>query len=162
MNRPINSGGIMSAISERAESYFREDFSCSQSVLAAYAPLYDLSPELAFRLASGFGGGMAGMGEVCGAVTGALMVIGLHAGNTAAQDSAAKEQTYSLVTEYVQRFKTLHGELHCRQLLGYEIGKPEERQAAREAGLFISLCPLLVRDSADILADLLGVTESSR
>jgi hypothetical protein len=86
------------------------------------------------------------------------MVIGLHAGYTDAEDTASKDRTYGLVTEYMQRFKALHGALHCPKLLGYDIGTPEGRQAARDAGLFDSLCPHLVRDSADILADLLKVT----
>ena len=148
----------MSTFADDAVALFQEGYYCSQSVLAAYAPLYDLSPDLAYRIASGFGSGMARMGEVCGAVTGAMMVIGLHAGNTDAQDSASRDRTYGLVAEYVKRFKALHGALHCRLLLGYEIGTPEGRQAAREAGLFDSLCPLLVSDSANILADLLKVT----
>jgi len=147
----------MAAFAEDAVARFQEGYSCSQSVLGAYAPLYELSPDLADRIASGFGSGMARMGEVCGAVTGALMVIGLHAGNTDARDSASKDRVNALAAEYVKRFKALHGALHCRLLLGTEIGTPEGREAARKAGLFDSLCPLLVRDSADILADLLKV-----
>jgi C_GCAxxG_C_C family probable redox protein len=134
---------------------FDEGYACSQSVFSAYAPLFDLDPELALRIAAPFGGGMGRMGEVCGAVTGAFMVLGLKAGNTIAQDRASKERAYDLAREFAERFKARHGSILCRDLLGYALDTPEGLQAARASGILKELCPRLVQDSAEIVAELL-------
>lgn len=128
---------------------------CSQSVLSAYAARFDLPLEMAYRLAAAFGAGMARRGEVCGAVTGALMVIGLKAGYTDPQDVDAKASTYQLAEQFMGAFEARHGSLLCRELLGYTLSNPEEYQLARQQGLFESVCPLLVGDSVEILADLI-------
>lgn len=114
-----------------------------------------LDRERALKVAGAFGGGMARMGETCGAVTGALMVIGLKYGNTKTGDDGARERTYELVEEFVTRFKSRHGSIVCRELLGYDLSNPEERTAARKKGLFTTLCPKLVRDATKILEEIL-------
>jgi len=138
---------------------FNEGYACSQSVLSAYASRFNLPLEQAYRIGAAFGAGMARRGEVCGAVTGALMVIGLQAGNVEAQDTDAKMNAYRLGEEFMQAFEARHGSIHCRELLGYTLSDPEGYQLARQQGLFESLCPKLVQDSADILADLLRINE---
>ena len=109
------------------------------------------------RLAAPFGGGMARMGETCGAVTGAFMVIGLQLGNTTAEDQESKERTYQLVREFVRRFAARHGSIKCRELLGCDLSTPEGWQRAREQGLFTTRCREFVRDSAQIVAELLSI-----
>ena len=114
-----------------------------------------LERELALRVAGAFGGGMARMGEACGAVTGALMVIGLKYGMTQAKDEGARDKTYKLAQEFMARFKERHGSMVCRELLGYDLSKPEGRKAAHDKGLFSTLCPELVRDAVEILEQML-------
>lgn len=114
-----------------------------------------LDRELALKVAGAFGGGMARMGEQCGAVTGAFMVIGLKHGKTKTGDDGARERTYELVEEFVTRFKSRHGSICCRELLGYDLNSPEGRKAAYEKGLFTTLCPQLVRDATEILEETL-------
>jgi len=138
-----------------AETLIRQGHSCSQAMLAAFAPRYGLPAEFAIKLATPFGGGMARHAEMCGAVTGALLVLGLHAGGAVGTDLAAKERTYALVHEFMLQFEQRRGSLNCRELLGFDLGNPEELRRAREQGLFTSLCPLLVRDAAEITAVLL-------
>ncbi|MBM3190385.1 MAG: C_GCAxxG_C_C family protein [Chloroflexi bacterium] len=140
---------------ERAVSCFAQGGNCAQAVLCAYAPHFGLAPEMAMRLAAPFGGGMARLGETCGAVTGALMVIGLQLGNATAEDQESKERTYQLVREFVQRFAARHGSVKCRELLGCDLSTPEGLQQAREQGLSTKLCRGFVRDSAQIVAELL-------
>ena len=111
--------------------------------------------ELALKVAGAFGGGMARMGETCGAVTGALMVIGLKHGMTKSEDGEARDKTYDLVREFVARFKDRHGSIVCRELLGCDINKPEERQAAQEQGILDTLCSTFVRDAAKIIEHIL-------
>ena len=139
---------------EIAVASFKAGLSCSQAVLSAFAPGLGLDRQTALRVAAAFGGGMARMGQTCGAVSGALMVIGLKHGHMAAEDKAAKEKTYALVREFVDQFRTRNTSLLCRELLGCDIGTPEGMQLVREKGLSTSICSRLVRDAAGILEQL--------
>jgi len=136
---------------EIAVASFKAGLSCSQAVLSAFAPGLGLDRPTALRLAAAFGGGMARMGQTCGAVTGALMVIGLKHGHVAAEDKATKEKTYALVREFVDQFRARNTSLLCRDLLGCDIGTPEGMQLYREEGLNTLVCSRLVRDAAEIL-----------
>jgi C_GCAxxG_C_C family probable redox protein len=69
---------------DSAVSSFKEGFNCSQSVFSTYSRLFGLNHEVALKIAQGFGGGFARMGQTCGAVTGAFMVIGLKYGKVKA------------------------------------------------------------------------------
>jgi C_GCAxxG_C_C family probable redox protein len=140
---------------DQATTLFQQGFNCSQAVCAAYAPSLGLSREMALRIASGFGGGMGRHGEVCGAVTGAIMAIGLKAGPIEATDAAAKENAYALSHQVIEQFKDRHGAISCRELLGCDIGQPEGLQQAREAQLFTQRCPLFVRAAAEIVSKLI-------
>lgn len=139
-----------------AVAHFEEGFSCSQAVLSAYAPALGLDRETALRIAGAFGGGMGRMGEVCGAVAGAMMVIGLKYGQTTVEDEQAKEKSYELAREFATRFRARNnGCIKCRELLGCEIDTPEGLRMAREKGLFTTLCPKFVYDAAKIVEQLL-------
>ena len=98
---------------------------------------------------------MGDRGEICGAVTGALMVIGLKYGKIEANDKEAREKTYELVREFVNEFRSCHGSLVCKELLGYDLSDPQEKEAARKKGLFDTLCSQLVRDATEILEKIL-------
>ena len=110
---------------------------------------------MALKISAAFGGGMGRMGETCGAVTGALLVIGLKHGKTSAEDEEAKERTYRLVQELVDQFKSRNGSIVCRDLLGCDISVPEERELAKDKALFTTLCPRSVRDAAEIVERIL-------
>ena len=124
-------------------------------MLSSFGEALGLDHELALRVAGAFGGGMARMGETCGAVTGAFMVIGLQYGKVKAEADKAREQTYELVREFVTQFKARHGSIVCRELLGSDLNKPEERDAALHKGLFDTICPRLVRDAVEIVEEIL-------
>lgn len=140
---------------ECALTRFQEGLSCSQSVFSAFAEQFGLTVEIALKIASPFGGGMARMGETCGAVTGALMVIGLAYGHTSGEDRATKEEVYRLVNEFVSQFKARNGFIQCRELIGYDMCTPEKLQRAKESGVFDTICPRLVKDSAEIISMLI-------
>jgi C_GCAxxG_C_C family probable redox protein len=124
-------------------------------VLSSFGEELGLERELALRVAGAFGGGMARMGETCGAVTGALMAIGLKYGMTQAKDEGARDKTYKLAQEFAKRFKDRHNSLVCRELLGYDLSTSEGRKAAHDKGLFATLCPELVRDAVEIVEQIL-------
>jgi C_GCAxxG_C_C family probable redox protein len=135
---------------ERAAILFRDGFNCSQAVFAALAPGLGLQQEIALRVAGPFGGGTARMGLICGAASGALMALGLKYSQTKAKDQETKERTYALAREYLERFKARNGAILCRDLLGYEVGIPEQLQIVKDKGLFDSLCPRLVVAAVEI------------
>jgi C_GCAxxG_C_C family probable redox protein len=139
---------------EKAASGFGQGLNCAQSIASSYGPGFGLSRELALRLASGLGGGIGHLGETCGAVTGAIVVIGLKHGGTVG-DELASEKTYGLVGQFLEKFKNRHGTIRCRELLGSDISTPEGLQAAEDKGLFEQRCPNYVRTSAEILEELL-------
>lgn len=140
---------------EKAVSRFNEGFSCSQAILSTYGEDYGLSRDLALRIATPFGGGIGRMGEICGAVTGAFMVIGLKHGVTDVDDKETKEKAYNLAKEFTDNFKSRNKAIACKELLGCDIGKPEGMNFAKEKDLFNVLCPRLVRDAAEILEQIL-------
>jgi len=135
----------------RAIALFLQGYNCSQAILAAYAPRLGLERDKAFRLAQSFGAGLARLGETCGAVTGALMVIGLKYGKVRAKDDAAKEKTYRLVGEFMDRFRSKHGSLRCKVLLGHDIGSARGQRLIKQKKLHENLCPKLIRTAAGLL-----------
>ncbi len=94
---------------------------------------------------------MGRMGETCGAVTGAFMVIGLKYGRIAVQDTQSQENTNKLVKEFVDKFKVLNGSIVCRELLGCDLSTSQGRKTFVEKKLRDTVCPKLVRDAAEIL-----------
>jgi len=140
---------------ENAVSCFSEGFMCSQAVLAAYAEQLGLDREAALKVSAAFGGGMGRMGETCGAVTGAFMVMGLKYGRTAVQDAQAHEKTTRLVREFVDRFKSVNGSIVCRELLGCDLSTPDGVETFVNKKLRDTLCTKLVRDAVEIVGQLL-------
>ena len=145
----------MSEKVESAVACFREGFNCSQAILSTYGDDFGLSRETALRAAAAFGAGMGRLGEVCGAVAGALIVIGLKHGHTEATDKETKEKNYALVRDFADRFRSRNGALCCRELLGCDLTTAEGMETAKQKGLFTELCPRFVRDAAEILEDVL-------
>jgi len=139
----------------KAEELFRKGCACSQAVLLAYAPDLGLDRGTATRIAAGFAGGMR-RGETCGAVTGAIMALGLHHCPPDSSSAAERAQTYKAVLELMARFEKRNGSLMCKELLGYNISTPEGAKAVKEKGLHQSVCTKLVRDAAEILEELAG------
>lgn len=141
---------------EQAVSCFKSGFNCSQAILSTYGEQFGLDREIALRLAAGFGGGMGRMAGICGAVTGAFMVLGLRYGPVEAADQEARETTYERVREFARRFEARNGTTVCRDLIRCDIDTPEGLATAREQKLFSSVCPKFVHDVAEILEQMLG------
>jgi C_GCAxxG_C_C family probable redox protein len=140
----------------QAEKYFKERFSCSQSILMAYGPLFNLERDTAARLAAPFGGGVAHRGETCGAVNGACMVLGLKFGHTSADDIESKERSHQAVRDFISQFQDRYGSIECSQLLELDISTPDNLQLARETQLFTTLCPGFVTHTAELLDQLIS------
>ena len=139
--------------SEIAVSLFDRNFNCAQSVFAAFASRLNMDESSMLKLASPFGGGVARRGQVCGAVSGGLMALGLARG---ADTPSGKEDAYRLGQEFLDCFESQHGSILCRELLGYDISTDAGRQQARDNGAFKTLCPKFVGDAAKITQAMLG------
>ncbi len=160
----------MGQSAERAVELFEQGFNCAQSVLAGCGEGCGLDRRTSLAVAEAFGGGMGGMGLTCGAVTGALMVIGLrYAGLTPEQDapsqapgrSASRRESAQLARRFRQAFEARNGSICCRELLGCDISTPEGHRQAAERGLFREVCPKMVRDAAEIVERILAAPEDA-
>lgn len=139
-----------------AKALFEQGYLCSQAILISFAEQYQLNPATAARLAAPFGGGIARRGETCGAVIGALMVIGLNWGHETAEDAEAKEKTYQLVDKFISEFEGRHKTIICRELIGWDIRTPQGLQSAYEGQVFETLCPKFVNDAQEILIQIIA------
>ncbi len=144
----------MSKIEEAVER-FRSDHNCSQSILTIYGKDLGLNEETAVQLAGPFGGGMARKGQVCGAVTGSLMVLGLKYGSGDPGDKGSKERLLNISRSFMDRFNEKNENLRCNDLLGHDIGTPEGRAEAKKRNLFKERCPGFVGSAASILEDIM-------
>lgn len=100
-----------------AAELFLKGYNCAQAVAVAFCDVTGLEPEFAAKMASSFGGGMGRMREVCGAVSGMLMVAGLLYGYDTPGDDASKKAHYARVQELAKQFREQVGSIVCRVIL---------------------------------------------
>ncbi|MCL2148700.1 MAG: C-GCAxxG-C-C family protein [Methanomassiliicoccaceae archaeon] len=131
---------------EEASRLFGNGMYCSQAILGAFCERYGMDKEAAFRISCGLNSG-ARCAEVCGAVSGAVLVIGLKYGGS-------KDTCNMRAEEFVELFRERHGEVTCRGLLGCDVFTPEGRAKAIEKDLFGTVCRGAVVSAAQILSDL--------
>jgi C_GCAxxG_C_C family probable redox protein len=139
----------------RACELFARGVSCAPAILAAYAPRLGVTEEQAARTACCFGGGMIGTGKTCGAVTGAMMALGLAHGSGATVDLPRKHAAYAKTAELWKRFTERHGSITCNDILGLDLSTPEGREKAAASGVFKTTCAPVVEDAARIVGELL-------
>jgi C_GCAxxG_C_C family probable redox protein len=145
-----------------AHRCFLKRFTCSAAVFSTFSRELGLDPDTAKKIACGFGAGISKTGNICGAVSGGVMVIGLAFGKTQEGDDAATEKTRALVRQFISGFTKKNGSVNCTDLLGYDLSDPAAYAAAQASGIFIEKCPLLVRNAADLLEDILGNEDVKR
>jgi C_GCAxxG_C_C family probable redox protein len=128
--------------------------SCCTGVLAAYAPELGMEIELAAGLGRGMAGGIGSLGHVCGAVSGAVLVMGAKKTNKDnIHDMEAGLKAMETVREFVTRFEEQHSSIICNELIGHDISTPEKSEAAMKANAFAN-CPKFVESAVTILDDI--------
>lgn len=132
--------------SQTAVELFLNKCNCAQSVFSVFCEEYGLDLETAQKIACGFGSGVR-TAEICGAVSGAVMVIGLKYGKS-------KELCNVKTLEYINTFRTKNKAIVCRDLLQCDIAVPDGREKAVRDNLFQTICVDLVVSSIQILEDL--------
>lgn len=143
---------------ERAGQLFLEGYNCAQSVFTAFCHRFDLDETTAKKISAGLGGGVGRMREVCGAVSGAAMVIGSLCAATEGSDSKNKQRNYELVQLFAEKFKQRNQSVICRELLslGEQI-KLSPQPESRTAKYYKSRpCLKLVEDAAEILSEIIS------
>ena len=111
------------ALARRALELHGMKYNCAQAVACTLAPLIGADEELCFRAAEGLGGGMGGLTETCGAVSGAAMAIGL-ANSNGQDDRTSKQATYRIVRKLVSDFREQNGSTLCPELKGIKTKQP--------------------------------------
>ena len=143
---------------EKALNYFSQKMHCSQSVIAAFAEECGITEAQALKLGSCFGGGMR-KGEVCGAVTGALMVLGLLYGESKVGDAEGRLVSNKVNDLMMDRFKEKCGSYICNDLLGCDISTDEGKQHCLENKLFTEFCPKMVATAVEVVEEIIASQE---
>ena len=145
----------MSKQGDAAYAWFLKGYNCSQSVVAAFAPQLGLTEEMALRLSAGFGAGIGRMREVCGAVSGMLLVAGMLYGYSDPTSREEKRETYALVQRLAARFRPENGRSVCRELLGLTSKELSPEPTPRTAEFYRKRpCGDLVYQAASLLEEL--------
>jgi C_GCAxxG_C_C family probable redox protein len=154
--RPDAEGVSTKSRAEEAISLMQEYGSCCTGVLASYAPELGMERELAAGLGRGMAGGIGSLGHVCGAVSGAVLVIGAKTTNKGnIHDMEAGMKTMETVREFVARFEEQNSSIQCRELIGHDISTPEKMQAAMKINAYAN-CPSFVESAVTILDEILS------
>ena len=129
---------------------FMQGIDCSQVVAGEMAEVLSMDKSLLRKMASCFGGGMM-CGETCGAVTGALMAIGLKYGHDKEGDSETKALMQEKVNAFYAKYHEKYESTICKELLGHDISKPGEMEEVLKEGTMFTLCPCVVNYVIEIL-----------
>ena len=141
---------------EQARQNFLDGYNCTQSVVLAFADLYDLTPELALRISASFGGGMARMRLVCGTVSGMFLLAGLETGCQDPKDREGKTYNYQVVRDLANRFQEKVGSLICAEILGLKGAERSAMPSERTQEYYKKRpCADIVKTAARIFADFL-------
>lgn len=134
-----------------AAAHFKKGYNCAQSVLLTMHEHYGNKPnELIPKIASAFGGGIGRCGNLCGALTGAIMAIGLkHGTNELGMEK--RETAAAQAQRFYEQFTRQFGTPYCRELIGYDLTDPQQLKEARERKVFDEKCTRFVEKAVDIL-----------
>ena len=145
----------MKNYASEAAALFESGYNCAQAVAVAFCDVTGLEPQAAAAMASSFGGGMGRMREVCGAVSGMLLVAGILYGYDAPGDDSLKAAHYQRVQEMAEQFRQEAGSIICRDILKNPPSDPSPTPRSEE---FYQMrpCTRMVYLAADILSQYLS------
>ena len=145
----------MKSKEDEAIRSFKSGLNCAQAVLTAYSDYLSFDNSLALNLSCGFGGGMGRLQETCGAVTGSFMVLGIYNGKKYADNADKKEVTYSMIQNFDEKFRSIHGVIDCKSLIKCDLKTEEGQLFAKKNNLFETLCEKCISDSIRIIEELI-------
>lgn len=137
---------------EKARKLFLSGHNCAQAVFLAFSKELGLDEQTALKLSSGFGGGMGRLREVCGAVSGMFMVLGMKYGSADPTDQKTKAQLYARIQQLASQFKEENGSIICRELLSLPPGPQDPTPQERTPAYYkVRPCPEKVACAAGLL-----------
>lgn len=135
-----------------ALDYFRNGFNCAQAVFTPFAIEKGIPEQAALKISCGFGGGMGRLQSICGAVTGAYMVIGLNYGKSLGDEGNDKrEKTFGMVKAFDAEFKKIFSTTICRELLQCDLNTEEGKEYYSEHNLNQKVCERCVKEAEKIV-----------
>jgi C_GCAxxG_C_C family probable redox protein len=137
--------------SKHAQELFLSGQNCAQSVLLSFTDEFKFSRELALKIAAGFGGGMGKQQETCGAVTGAIIVLGLMEGEKVNNNEELKAQTYGAVRDFTRQFIETFKTTRCRDLIGCDLNTQEGSDRFKGEGIMEKVCAQCVGKAVQIV-----------
>ena len=147
--------------SEKAAGHMKIGYNCAQAVVKTYAGDVGMNEEQGVKMASVLGGGIGRSGHVCGAVSGAALIIGMKFGSTDNTNIHSRDKAYQKAKELLDKFSAQNKSVLCKDLLGYDISTNEGLKQAREAGVMVQKCPGFVSSAAKILESIISETPVS-
>lgn len=130
---------------ELAIAYHDKGYNCAQAVICAFSEELDVSEEILFKAAEGFGLGMGCMNGTCGAVSGAVMAAGFKNSTGNFDGPKSKLDTYKLSKQILESFEEKNGSVTCRELKGVD------------TGTVLRSCPGCIEDAVDLVSEVLGL-----
>ena len=142
---------------EKALSYFNNSFNCAQSVFTTFGTELGLTEDECLKISCAFGAGMGKQQHVCGAVSGALMVLGTKFGKALHDEESKKEYTYKKAEEFLHKFESRNGSIQCFELLQcLNMNDTEDLKKINELKLFETSCENYIKDAVEITEKLLS------
>jgi C_GCAxxG_C_C family probable redox protein len=142
-------------VMKNATYYAMRGFLCSEAVLLAISEYLGITSELIPRIATGFGAGIGRRGEVCGALAGGAMGLGLKFGRSTPESRKNERRPYWFAKELTERFKSQFGHLRCMDLLGLNLSRLEDVEAYRKKNMWNTRCRWLISETAGLCYDLI-------
>ena len=141
-------------LAKKALEFFSQDHNCAQSVLHAVLEHKGKTFEYTTQITAGFGGGIAHQGETCGAVSGAIMALGILEGDNTSDIRDHKNSTYDLAEKFHAKFCEKHETAICRDLTGIDVTDENIRNEAIRNGHFAKICPKFIESAVRIVLEL--------
>lgn len=138
----------------RASEFHKKGLNCSQSVACAFSTDFDLDEATMEKISSGFGGGIGRLQQACGAVTGAVMILGLKYWKNENDVGKSKADVYERVNYFTEEFKKLHKSIVCSELLGLDLKSDEGKKRYKDENLSQIVCEKCILDAVSILEKL--------
>ena len=146
----------MSVYGKRAEALQREGYNCCQCLIGTLCEEFGMDRPTAFRFAGAFGSGIGCAGDMCGALTGGMMAIGLKCKSKQLPDQEYDGEIDRLAREYLERFKEANGgKTRCRDLLGADPYTAEGWVKIRKNDRHSNVCRPLIIKAAEIAAEVI-------
>ena len=140
--------------SDKAADMMKRGFLCSQAVFSTLGEQLGIDRSQAIKLATGMGAGISGRGEICGAISGGIMAIGLKHGPDQSTGADSRNKTFFLTQELIEKIKVKHGCYTCRDLTGVDFTFPEGIRQYEERNIAEKVCFNVIRDTIETVEEL--------